>query len=390
MTTKKDIFASHLTEWLEAKGNRKKRGEMIEYISQTIKINPKSVGRSFTRHQMNKVGGTKKNGRPMYYTADVNSALKDVWETASYPCGELLHPMILDYVNGFKNEGRWRHSPEATHKLLKMSEGTVKRRVNALGQKYHRIRGKSSTKPSVLKNIIPIFKGPWEDLLPGNTQIDTVAHCGNTLVGDFVYSLSIVDYATYWGVRRAQWNKGALTTKNNMAIVKDKLPFPWLMGHPDTGSEFINWVAKDWFDTNEIKYTRSEPYRKNDNMCVEERNGHVIRKYLGWSRLDVGSEIVDLINTYYETLDLYLNHFQAVKRTLKKERIGSKYIRTFEKKAKTPYQRLVMNENIDDLVKIKVKKEHKSLNPLLLKEKLDTIHKQIFKLQKMNNHSTGL
>jgi len=212
-----------------------------------------------------------------------------------------------------------------------------------------------------------------------------VAHCDDTLAGDFVYSLSVVDYATYWGVRRAQWNKGAVVTKDNMVVVKKRLPFPWLMGHPDTGSEFINWVAKDWFDENGIDYTRSEPYRKNDNMCVEERNGHVIRKYLGWSRLDVGREIVDIINQYYETLDLYLNHFQTVKRTLSKERVGAKYVRTFEKKARTPYQRLMINENITQEIEDEVKKEHENLNPLLLKEKLDKIHKEIFKLQKTGN-----
>ncbi len=388
MTTKKNIFEEHLTEWLKAKGNRKKRGEMIKYISQTIKINPRSVGRSFKRRQMNKVGGTKKNGRPIYYTADVNSAIKDVWETASCPCGELLHPVIADYVNGYKQEGRWNHSPEATRKLLEMSEGTVKNKTHALRKKYNTLRGKSSTKPSALKSIIPIFKGPWDDLLPGNTQIDTVAHCGDTLAGDFVYSLSIVDYATYWGIRRAQWNKGAAATKDNMAVVKERLPFPWLMGHPDTGSEFINWVAKDWFDTNGINYTRSEPYKKNDNMCVEERNGHVIRKYLGYQRIDVGREIVDIINRYYETLDLYLNHFQTVKRTLSKERVGAKYVRTFEKKARTPYYRLMSNENITQEIKDKVKKEHESLNPLLLKEKLGRIHKEIFNLQKMGNQRT--
>jgi hypothetical protein len=102
--------------------------------------------------------------------------------------------VIFEYVNGFKKENKWNHSPEATKKLLKMSEGTVKRKTNALGCKYNTLRGKSSTKPSVLKNIIPIFKGPWDNLLPGNTQIDTVAHCGNSLTGDFVHSLSIVDF----------------------------------------------------------------------------------------------------------------------------------------------------------------------------------------------------
>lgn len=89
------------------------------------------------------------------------------------------------------------------------------------------------------------------------------------------------------------------------------------MGHPDTGSEFINWVAKNWFDAEGIKLTRSEPGKKNDNMCVEERNGHVVRKYLGYLRYDV-PEIVPMMNELYQELALYLNHFMPVRRTIEK------------------------------------------------------------------------
>lgn len=154
------------------------------------------------------------------------------------------------------------------------------------------------------------------------------------------------------------------------------------MAHPDTGSEFINWIAKDWCDKNGIKLTRSEPGKKNDNMFVEERNGHVVRKYLGWQRLDIDPGIIRLMNQYYDKLDLYLNHFQAVRRTLSKEKICSKYKRTYEKSAKTPYQRVLEHPDIDKKTKKMLKQEHLSLNPLLLKDDLDILHKKIFKYQK--------
>lgn len=387
MTTKKDIFKEHLAEWLKAKGDRKKRGEMIKSISQIVKTHPNSVGRSFKRTQLISVGQLKRRGRKTYYTKDVDAALYDVWQASSQACGELLFPVIWEYVNGFKKENRWKHCPEATAKLLIISVSTLKRRCRTLRNKYGINHGRSATSPSSLKHLIPIFKGPWDNLEPGNGQIDTVAHCGDSLQGDFVYTLSFVDSATYWGVRRAQWNKGQLVTKNNLIVVKQRLPFKWLMAHPDTGSEFINWLAKDWCEQNGIKLTRSEPGKKNDNMYVEERNGHVVRKYLGGQRLDASPAIVEPVNDYFYYLDLYLNHFQAVRRTVSKERIGAKYKRVFEKIALTPYQRLMKHQSISLGVKNKVKQEHENLNPLLLKEKLDKLKKKIFKFQKINSHN---
>lgn len=390
MTTKKDIFATHLDEWLEAKGDRKKRGEMVRNISQIAQVHQKSVARSFTRIQMKSTSDEEHRGRSVFYTKDVDAALYDVWEAAHRPCGELLHPLLGEYINGFTREERWVHTPEATLKLLSISEATLKRRTKTLRRKYGINHGKSSTKPSSLKAIIPIFKGPWENIPPGNAQIDTVAHCGDSLSGDFAYTLSFVDVATYWGVRRAQWNKGQLATKNNLITIKERLPFSWLMAHPDTGSEFINWIAKEWCDANGILLTRSEPGKSNDNMCVEERNGHVVRKYLGYDRLDAQPDIVILVNEYYEILDQYLNHFQAVRRTKTKVRIDSKYHRTFEPIAKTPYQRLLDHAMIGEAVKEKMKKEHDTLNPVVLKERLDTLRKKIFFYQKTHDHRASV
>lgn len=389
MTTKKDILATHITEWLAAKRDRKKRGEMVREIASIAQVHPKSVARSFARVQMKSVEDVERRGRSVYYTKDVDAALYDVWDTAHRPCGELLLPIIREYVDGYKRVGKWKHTPEATDKLLLMSEGTLKRRTNGFRKKYGTLHGRSTTKPSALKHIIPIFKGPWTDLPPGNGQLDTVAHCGDSISGDFVYTVSFVDASTYWGVRRAQWNKGQMATRQNLIATKERLPFPWLMAHPDTGSEFINWIAKDWCDENGIRLTRSEPGKKNDNMYVEERNGHVVRKYLGWERLDAGSAIVPLVNDYYDVLDLYLNHFQAVKRTMTKERIGSKYRRTFEKIAKTPYQRLMEHTAIENSIKERLRKEHESLNPLLLKQQLDMLQKKISKFQKTHDRGTG-
>ena len=383
MATKKDILATHLDEWMKARKDRKKRAEITKHVGFVTGMHPKSVPRAFKREQMRDQGKTEGRGRPVLFGPDVTSALKDVWDAANGPCGEILFPIIREYVEILKRDGMWDHAGSATDKLLAMKEHTVRRRVSGLRKKYSVQKGLGSTKPSALKSIIPIFKGPWKDLPPGNGQLDTVAHCGDALLGDFIYTLNYIDFSTYWIIPRAQWNKGRHATVESMKAVKSSLPFPWLMGHPDTGSEFINWVAKGWFDTEGIRLTRSEPGKKNDNMCVEERNGHVVRKYVGYLRYDV-PEIVPVMNEMYRELGLYLNHFMPVRRTIEKIRIGAKYRRTYEKIAMTPYQRVIVHPDISEETKQHLRIEHETLNPLRLKRKIDTLLSKIYSLQKAN------
>lgn len=380
MTTKHAIIKEKLSEWIKVKGDRKKRGEITKHICFVTGMHKKSVPRTFKRLECTVVGDTKKRGRHEYYGADVTAALHDVWEAASEICGELLYPVIGEYVDILIRDGLWKHADEATGKLHAMSKRTVRRRVKVFAPRVGR-HGLSSTSPSTLKHIIPIFKGPWDTLPPGNGQLDTVVHCGASLQGNMAYSLNYTDSATYWTVLRAQWNKGQEATTNSMEAVRDRLPFPLLMVHPDTGSEFINHTLKRWSDEAGIKMTRSEPGKKNDNMHVEERNGHIVRDELGYTRLDV-PEVIDAMNTFYDVLCLYRNHFIPVRRTLSKVRIGSKYKRTFEKAAKTPYQRVLEHDSVSHEVKEKLRTMHATLNPLLLKRELDILKKKIFTIQK--------
>lgn len=287
--------------------------------------------------------------------------------------------MINEYVTILIRDDMWIHSDEATAKLRTMKCMTVRRRCTDL-RKKHEIHGRSGTKPSKLKRIIPIFKGPWNDCVPGEGQIDSVAHCGGSLLGDFIWSVCYTDVATYWCIPRAQWNKGQEATRATVEAMQKRLPVRIVHLHPDTGGEFINWHMKEWCDRPEvnIRLSRSEPGKKNDNMYVEERNGHVVRKYLGYERLDCRL-LVTIVNEYYDVLTLYLNHFQAVRRTESKGRLGAKYVRTYEKIPLTPYQRMINHPNISDKVKSLLKQEHESLNPLLLKQKLDTLYTKIMR-----------
>lgn len=386
MATKNNIFQERLTEWLKASGDKKKRGEIIRHICFTTKMHPKSVARRFKKEQLTPATNAKRRGRPVRYLPDTTAALKDVWEASNELCGELLHPMISEYISVLQRDSLWKHGDVATGTLRAMSMRTVRRRVETFLQVRGAGKGISATKPSALKHIIPIFKGPWKDKPPGNGQVDTVVHCGNSLLGDMAFTLTYVDAAVYWIVLRAQWNKGQEATVESLKKVKKMLPFLLLGLHPDTGSEFINWLAKQWCDTEGVELSRSEPGKKNDNMYVEERNGHVVRKYLGYLRLDC-REVVPLMNQYYEVLGLFLNHFVPVRRTLTKERVGSKYKRTYEKVPMTAYQRVLAHPLTAEEIKDALRKEHEMLNPLLLKRQLDTIRGEIYQVQKRSREA---
>ena len=381
MDTKNDIFAEHLPAWIKAKGNKGKRGEITAHIVFITKMHPKSVPRKFKRLQLQDPAHRDRRGRRRYYDAAFNAALKDVWSAADEPCGELLHPIIGTYIEFLRNDKAWPHCDETTSKLLAVSERTVKRRIGWFWKIRRKKGGMTSTSPSLIKHIIPIFKGPWNDLPPGNGQLDTVAHCGETLAGSFVYTVNYTDTALYWTIPRAQWNKGQEGTLCSMEAIIRQCPFPISMMHPDSGSEFINWHAERWSKSKLIRLTRSEPYRKNDNMYVEERNGHVVRRYLGYTRLDA-HEVVPTMNQLYDVLAQYLNHFKPVRRMTTKERVGAKYRRRYEKIAKTPYQRALEHSAVSEEIKKRLRAEHEALNPLVLKRKIDALRQKIYDLQK--------
>lgn len=378
MKTKNEVFLRYLSEYIKA--NKQRKGEILKNVCDTTGMHQKAAIRKFRRLQLKGIPKIEKRGRKAVYTPDSIAALKTVWEAASEICGELLHQVIPEYVNILKRDKLWMHRDDATEKLLAMSEATVKRKVGNFLKARNWRKGQSTTKPSDLKEIIPIFTGPWDDLDPGHGQIDTVVHCGHTLLGNMAYSVNYTDVTTLWVSFGAQMNKGQKATRDNLKRIKAKVPFPIYSMHPDTGSEFINWHVKNWADEAEIDFTRSRPNRKNDNAYVEQKNGHVIRRFLGYGRIDCPEAIVTM-NKFYDKLELYINHFVPSRKCIKKIRVGSRYRRKYDK-AKTPYRRVLSYDSIGREIKNELKEKHEKLNPLLLKREIDKLITEIFKIQK--------
>lgn len=338
------------------------------------------MGRSMRRLQMKSKTKSECRGRPEEYGADVTAALVVVWEAMEYPCAEnMTRESIDEYVAYFMKAHTWSFNDRATDALLAMSEATRKRRIAKLRKKRGMLKGRSATVSSPLKGMIPIRKShTWVDLPPGYLQTDSVVHCGDRLTGDVLYSVGCVDFASYWSEYTAQWNKGDSATRASLMTLRKRFLFPWKELHPDTGNEFINYLVHRWATEEKIEMTRSEPYKKNDNMCIEERNNSIARRHLGYARLDDAS-LVPVASEILRIACLMNNHFRPVRRLVSKVRIGAKWKRTFEKKAKTPYQRILERTDISKTIKKNLRDHHITLNPLELKKQLDILKEELGK-----------
>jgi len=384
MKTIVDPFEKYKEEYWKA--NKKRKGEILNVMVELTALHKKSIIRKFKKLQFADAASRKsmsvKQGRPYLYNPETVSALKQLWELSAKLCGELLHPMIEEYLNQYKRNGNWEYGKEIDDKLLMMSISIVKRKISQFFKEDRSIfrKGISTTKSSSIKIIIPIKDTSWLDAKIGEGQLDTVVHCGSSLCGDMAYTLNYTDFKTYWIGLRAQMNKGQRATQKSLFYIKKRLPFKLLEIHPDTGSEFINYHLKNCCDAVGVKMTRSRPNHKNDNMCVEERNGHIIRKKIGYIRIDC-QKAVNVLNEYYEILCLFQNHFIAVRRTKDKIRIGSRYQRKFEP-AKTPYQRIIESDKISNDQKKEIEKIHQLLNMFELQEKMDKLLEKVWIIQK--------
>lgn len=368
MGTKQEIFKEKLKEYLRA--SRQDKGRILDAVCSVTKTHRKAAIRRFKTLRMKYKSPPDRRGRPRVYTKAATAALKEIWECANQICAERLHPNIREYVTVLARDDMWRHDKGATELLLHMSLGTMKNQIDAF-EHIRRKGGRGATKPSHLKEIIPIRRGPWENPDPGFGEVDTVAHCGSTLVGDYAYTVQYTDVRTIWTCLAAQWNKGEVATVKSMERIEKHLPFQLKGIDPDSGSEFINWHLKGWCDNKKIVMTRTRPYMKNDHARIEQKNYTNVREFVGFVRID-NYEAVQIMNDLYDVVEEYINFFLPSVKCVSKERIGSRYKRVYDV-SQTAYRRVLENPLIAEEVKEKLKAKYDTLNPKILKQKSDRL-----------------
>jgi hypothetical protein len=317
--------------------------------------------------------------RPVYRSAALLRALKRIWMATDQMCSKKLVaalPLWLPFYEGTYE----KLSEEVTNQLLSISAATIDRLLAPIRAKAHP-RGRCATKPgSLLRNQIPIRTHNWDISQPGFVEADTLAHCGNSLAGNFIWSLTLTDIHTGWTESRATWNNGATGVIQQIKNIEASLAFSLKGFDCDNGSEFLNHHLLRYFTNRKpkITFTRSRPYRKNDNAHVEQKNYSYVRQLLGYDRLD-DPRLVSLINHLYaHQWSQYQNHFCPTLKLKEKQRLNSKYRKTYETPA-TPYQRLMLSPHLSKNAKKKLHATHQELDPFKLKQQIQKQLKEIFR-----------
>lgn len=371
--------------------------KIIDSVVCTTGMTRKAIIKAFARERKRRKWElTETRGRPKLFTGDTEAALAFVWEQYDYPSAERLIDEIPEAIRIFKRDGMWDYCESTTIQLLAMSLGSMKIRCVAMAKKRGLMRGISTTKSGELLRSVPVFFGSWSAKGSGYGQIDTVVHSGPKLMGTMAYTVNYTDVATYWQEPIAQLNKGERATYDSLEVIKDRLPFPMVGLHPDSGSEFINKVGVPWCEDNNIELTRSRPNKKNDNCYVEQRNRVVVRKYIGYERYDC-AEAVDAMNELYETLRLYINFFQPTYKLVRKEKRviasgeseGKQYSKPYKRiydKIRTPYQRVLDRDDVTEENKQKLREQYETLNPKVLRDKIQVLTTKLHQTQKQQGY----
>jgi len=310
----------------------------------------------------------KRKGRPPRYGKDTEKIVLKLWQVSEQPCGKRLKAMVplwLPYYE--KMYGQLKESIQ--EQVLSISAAQIDRILSP-----HKVmKGRCGTKPgSILKTQIPIRTDNWDATQPGFLEADTVAHCGGSLAGDHIWSVTYTDIFSGWTVNRGVWNKGADGIVKATQSMEELLPFEILGFDCDNGSEFLNQHLIRYFQERpkKVGFTRSRPYHKNDNAHVEQKNWTHVRQLFGYDRFEDIELLVLMNEIYCDQWELLNNFFKPCMKLTSKERHGSKIKKRYDKPL-TPCDRLLQSKHISEETKNTLQAKRESLNPIELSQQLE-------------------
>jgi hypothetical protein len=372
--SKKELLEAIRSRYLRATKTDKKR-ILDEFVAATGYHRKYAI--RILKHAP-KPKGLKKKGRQKVYQGEVVQVLTQIWEILGRICSKRLKPYLPEIIGVLERQGELRISAETKASLLSMSRATIDRRLGPA--RFEHMHGLSTTKPgTLLKKAIPVRTyTAWEDEKPGFMEIDLVAHCGETAEGQYLNTLTATDLATAWTECLAIANKTQLAVSQAIQELRQRLPFALLGLDSDNGSEFINETLLRYCQTEEITFTRSRPYHKNDQAHVEQKNWSVVRHTVGYDRLETAEELA-LLRSIYVELRLYVNFFQPVLKLIAKEQIDGKTVKKYDEAA-TPYRRVLALENLSIEAKAHLTNIYVALNPVTLRANIDTKIARLWKI----------
>ena len=357
-------------EYLKTK-SKNGRGRLLDEAAKRTKLNRKYLMEKLKPKSNMDKDNVQRKKRKQSYGNSLKPALVQMWRIFDYPCGQRLEPMLKEEAVRLRDLGEITCSEEVIAKLRKISSATIdrklahQRKVESLKRKYQR-----KIHPLLYQKIpVKVFEDQDREKL-GNIQLDLVERCGGSAAGEFINTLSTTDIDSGWWEGEVVMGKAQERTFQGIQAARGRYPFPWKEIHSDNGSEFINAHLLNYTSKEGLGFSRSRPYKKNDNCLVEQKNWTHVKKFVGYLRYDTEKEWEILNDLYRNKIRLYKNFFQPVIKLVSKERIGGRIHRRYDQ-AKTPYQRVMKSKEVSENKKQELKETYLSLNPAQLKRDID-------------------
>lgn len=318
----------------------------------------------------------RRSRRFRIYDESVKEALVVLWEASDRICGKRLQALLPILVPALERHGHLDLDDAVRKKLLTASAATIDR---LLSDTRAAVRG--STRPArraqtaVQRQVQIRTAGDWDDPRPGHVEADLVSHCGGDPSGSFAHTLTLTDVCTGWTECAALVVRDGALIVEALDHLRTAMPFPLLGLDTDNGSEFLNERLLEFCERNNIEFTRSRPYRKNDQAWVEQKNGSVVRRLAGHRRLE-GISAADSLARLYSSSRLFVNFFQPSFKLIEKRRLGSKIVKRYEAPT-TPFAKLMGNATIEEQMKERLRGVAASLDPLRLLDEIRAVQRHL-------------
>lgn len=366
-TTRKEVLAKLRRRYMSAGAEHKRK--LLDQAQELLGYHRKAAIRALRAPTIAR-GPRIITGRPATYDPELLLPyLRPIWRATDYACGRRLVAMLPEWIPAYEEHERTLPA-RVRDQLLEASGRTLDRLLEPL-----RVQGagRCRTRPgTLLRHQIPIRGNVWEKGVAGWLEVDTVALCGGSVAGEFVWMVDGVDYATTWVELRAMWGRGEVGTLEALRDMEASLPFPLLGLDSDNGGEFLNHHVLRWLQKRPqpVFMTRSRPYKKDDNAHVEQKNWTHVRQCFGYERHD-NPEVVALINTLIRNVYGPLrNLFHASLKLERKERTPDApgRLKRVYGQAQTPLARVLASGEVSAKTKQLLKEQKARLNPFALQK----------------------
>lgn len=300
------------------------------------------------------------------YQQAAKEALIVLWEAADRICGKRLKALLPPLLEAMERHGHLQVDSSLRTQLLAMSASTIDRQLQDVREGARGGRKRRAGKTNRVRKLVAVRTfADWEEQLgPGYLEIDLVVHSGPTVEGSFVHTLVLTDIVSTWTECIALPVREQALIVEAINGVRTKLPFALRGLDTDNDSAFMNDTLWNYCQTHGIVFTRSRAYRKNDQAWVEQKNGSIVRKLVGYGRLQ-GLTATAALRRLYEASRLYINFFQPSFKLKSKERHAARVHKTYYL-PETPYARLMQRNDVSPETKERLKLQMESLDPVLL------------------------